>query len=166
VPGSNNKVLIYLPFEELEDILNLVHPFDEYDFYIYYGVKEAQDNHHLHLRPFSRHGFLKDLEESSYVICSAGFELISEALTLGKNILVKPLDGQMEQSSNALALEQLNLGMAMNTLDQKVVSRFLTSSSSKKVAYPNVAEIIVQWLENGQLNNIDSLADECWNRIL
>jgi hypothetical protein len=36
---------------------------------------------------------------------------------LGKKILVKPLAGQMEQLSNALVIDSLELGMVMKRLN-------------------------------------------------
>jgi uncharacterized protein (TIGR00661 family) len=48
---------------------------------------------------------------------NAGFELASEAMFLGKKILVKPLAGQMEQLSNALVIDSLELGMVMKRLN-------------------------------------------------
>ena len=163
--AQNNpqKVLIYLPFEALSDIISLVQPFESYSFYIYHGISAPDNIGNIHIRPFSRQGFLKDLEECTYVISSAGFELISEALTLGKNILVKPLEGQMEQYSNAKALTQLSLGMAMNTLNQDKVAEFLNSRNARTIFYPDVALLVVQWLEKELWHDVASLAEECWS---
>ena len=55
------------------------------------------------------------------MICGAGFELAGESLQLGKKLLVKPLKGQFEQLSNALALEKLQLARIMRRLDRKAV---------------------------------------------
>lgn len=162
-PQESRKVIVYLPFENLSDILSLVLPFDEFDFYIYHALSKADTIGNIHLRPYSRHGFLKDLEECSYVISSAGFELISEALTLGKKILVKPLDGQMEQHSNALALSQLNLGMVMKNLNKQDVEIFLESRDSRSVSYPDVALLLAKWLERGLWHDVAPLVEECWN---
>jgi uncharacterized protein (TIGR00661 family) len=111
VSRVDNKILVYLPFEQLQDILELLKPFRCNEFYIYHSLIQAEDSGNLHLRPYSRTGFLKDLTECSVVISNAGFELASEAMYLGKKILVKPLAGQMEQISNALAITSLKLGM-------------------------------------------------------
>ena len=162
----SSKVLIYLPFEELEDILNLVHPFTDHDFYIYHSLDKAEDNGNLHLRPFSRQGFLNDLEDCSSVISSAGFELISEALAIGKKILVKPLAGQMEQYSNALALKRLKLGTVMESLNRNTVKNFFGSSTPKKVLYPDVALTICRWIEKQQWHDVSSLAEECWSQTV
>ena len=53
----------------------------------------------------------------------------------------------------------------MKTLDREIVSLFLASADTRKIAYPNVAEMIVQWLERGRWHDIDLLANECWDRI-
>ena len=46
-------------------------------------------------------GFQQDLHRCEGVICSAGFELPSEAIQLGKKLLVQPVAGQMEQQQRA-----------------------------------------------------------------
>ncbi len=74
-------------------------------------------------RPFRipSSSFLQDLENCNGVICGAGFKLAGEALQLGKKLLVKPLKGQFEQLSNALALEKPQLARVMRRLDRKAV---------------------------------------------
>lgn len=161
IPG---KILVYLPFENLNDIAGLVLPLEKYEFYIYHAMEKADNIGNLRLRPFSRAGFLKDLEECSHVICSAGFELVSEALSLGKKILVKPLQGQMEQYANAYALSRLKLGMTMDSLDRQIVEEFLDSHDAKQVTYPYVALLFTEWLERGRWHDVDSLAAECWRQ--
>jgi len=119
----SKKILVYLPFEHLPDILRLLIPFKNWNFYVYGFVDTSENLGHLHFRAFSRSGFLKDLGECAGVICNAGFELPSEALHIGKRLLVKPLSGQMEQASNALAIAQLHLGRAMPELRRNTVER-------------------------------------------
>lgn len=58
-------------------------------------------------------GFLRDLASSRAVLCTAGFTLISEALYLGKPLLVVPNRGIFEQTLNALFLQREQLGQAV-----------------------------------------------------
>ena len=58
-------------------------------------------------------GFLDDLARSRAVVCTAGFTLISEALYLGKPLLVTPNQGVFEQTLNALFLQRERLGQAV-----------------------------------------------------
>jgi predicted glycosyltransferase len=100
------------------------------------------------------------------VISNAGFELISEALQLGKRIMVKPLLGQPEQRSNALALQQLGLAFAQNQLSSQCIVQFLTEyQPTQSVRYPDVAAAIAQWLVKGYWYDHAAL-QQLWQKVL
>jgi len=158
------KILVYLPFEDLETIQSFLRFFDAFRFYIY-GIstlKTPRRFHNLYFLPFSRAGLLKDLSECSGVLCNAGFELVSEALHIGKKILAKPLRGQIEQESNALALEHLKLGQVMKTLDRRRIETWLSAPSIPAMKYPNVARMIAQWIHEGRWEDTHALATRAW----
>ena len=160
-----NKILVYLGFEQMDKVIEWLHPINDQQFYIYAPFTQAEDRGHIHLRPLSRQGFLQDLADCNGVISNAGFELASEAIHLGKKMLVKPLKGQMEQLSNALALEQLGLGQQMKTLDTALLRQWLDHFDSKQVIYPDVPKAIVDWLLNGEFDNTNSLVAELWAAV-
>jgi uncharacterized protein (TIGR00661 family) len=162
----DNKILVYLPFEQLNDILALLKPFGSHEFFIYHSLTRAEDRDNLHLRPYSRVGFLNDLTECSGVISNAGFELASEAMHLGKKILVKPLAGQMEQISNALAITFLELGMTMSRLNRFMVADFLNRPAGPPIKFPNVARLIAKWIESGQWEDVAGLAKLAWQETV
>jgi uncharacterized protein (TIGR00661 family) len=159
-----NKILVYLPFEQLEDVMTLVKLFSRYEFSVYHSLTKAEDDGHIHLRPSSRTGFLKDLIECSGVTSNAGFELASEALYLGKRILVKPMAGQMEQISNAQAITSLDLGMAMTKLNVVSVAQFLERPAGIPIKFPNVARMVANWIESGQWEDVEGLAKTAWRQ--
>jgi uncharacterized protein (TIGR00661 family) len=161
-----NKILVYLPFEHPAEVKDLLKPLKSYQFYIYGSghIERSIDRDHLHLRPYSRLGFLEDLAECNGVICNAGFELLSEALHIGKKLLVKPLIGQMEQMSNALAIARLKLGRVMSELNRREVRRWLDSPAAPPMAYPTVARIIAEWIDQGNWNGAARLAREAWRQ--
>lgn len=160
------KIVVYLGFEQQEDVINWLTPFDDYQFYFYGVFPEKEDRGHIHLRPLSRDGFQQDLADCGGVISNAGFELVSEAIHLGKKVLVKPLGGQMEQASNALALDKLGLGMSMSTLDSGVLRHWLDCFSGKQVIYPNVAEAIAAWIVNNTaLDDTENLVNGLWQQV-
>jgi uncharacterized protein (TIGR00661 family) len=158
----STKILVYLPFEEIADIRRLLSPFVAHQFFVYHQLPAASDEGHLRLRTYSRQGFLKDLAESSGVITNAGFELASEALQLGKKILVKPLARQMEQMSNAKALAELNLGTVMKRLDPETVDGFLSRRTLPAVRYPDVARMIADWIGAGDWEDISGISRKAW----
>lgn len=154
--------LVYLPFASLDDILPQLRKFPDYEFYIYHQLPQAIDEGHIHLRPFSREGFQMDLHRCEGVICSAGFELPSEAIQLGKKLLVQPVAGQMEQASNALALSQLGYGAASSHLNEAVIRRWLPQRKPQPVAYPDVAKALVDWLLTSGGENFAALQQSLW----
>jgi uncharacterized protein (TIGR00661 family) len=160
-----DKILVYLPFETIEDIGSMLKPIEAYQFFIYCSVSSAKNDDNLHWRPFARDGFLKDLKNCNGVISNAGFELLSEALYLGKKSLVKPLAGQMEQASNAHVISELNLGTVMKKLNQNTVEQFLKKPSVPPVRYPDVARMVAEWIESGNWEDVEGLARSAWDSI-
>ncbi|WP_367025464.1 MJ1255/VC2487 family glycosyltransferase [Methylococcus sp. ANG] len=154
-----HKVLVYLPFEDIREIVALLEPLREYEFHVYSPAVSRDRPEHIHIKQLSRTGFQHDLRDCSSVICNAGFELASEALQMGKKLLVKPLRAQMEQLSNALGLEQTQLGAVMPELDRASVTHWLKNGHAVRVVYPNVASHIVGWLKSG-----DRHIDHAWVR--
>ncbi len=162
---TDNKIVVYLGFEKTEAVIQLLQPFTEYEFFIYSpSIKQKSTQGHLHLHPVDRDGFKHDLHSCNGVITNAGFELASEAISLGKKILVKPLIGQMEQLSNAFALEKLGLGMTMPRLDRDIVKKWLENFDGKQVNYPDVPAALAEWISNGMTLDTKLLAKDLWEK--
>ncbi len=159
---DSRKLLVYLPFEEVEDVAAFVRPFGNYQFCIYGKVKENLDEGHLHFRSYSREGFLNDLTECNGVVCNAGFELPGEALHLGKKLLLRPLDGQIEQESNALAMEELQYGMAMHSLDPDLLASWLELPGREPLNYSRTVDFIAEWIGSGDWEGLSRYTEAAW----
>lgn len=162
-----NKIIVYLGFEAPEEVISLLEPFDNYLFVFYGPFTSYESRGHIQLKPLSRDGFKQDLATAGGVICNAGFELSSEAIHLGKKLLIKPLKGQMEQLSNAKALEMLGLGVTMDELDEQKLGAWLKDWKPKQVIYPDVAEAIAKWVSEGKWQHKNSraeLVESLWHR--
>jgi hypothetical protein len=130
-------------------------------------VPKPYDEGHIHIRPFSREGFQVDLHRCEGVICSAGFELPSEAIHLGKKILVQPVAGQMEQKSNALALEKLGYGFTAKKFDVETLKQWLPlKPPAHPRHFPDVAKALVNWLMQGGGENIGELQQQLWQETI
>lgn len=165
--STHRYYLVYLPFAGLDDIVPQLREFPGYEFFVYQPVPTAYDEGHIHIRPFSREGFQVDLHRCEGVICSAGFELPSEAIHLGKKILVQPVAGQMEQKSNAVALEKLHYGHATKQLDVETLRKWLPLDAPKKPRdYPDVAKALVDWLMRGGNEDIRDLQQQLWQETI
>jgi len=56
--------------------------------------------------------FLTMMAECRHVVCTAGFESVSEAAWLGKPLFLVPVENHIEQQVNALDAQQFGLGVA------------------------------------------------------
>ena len=164
-PHRGSKIIVYLPFEDVRDIIRLLKPFHAYEFHVYNPggpvATEGKDTH-IRIKGLSRQGFREDFVDCGGVICNAGFELPSEALHHGKKLLVKPLHRQMEQMSNALALETLRLGEVMHDLNAEHLATWLGADHSHEIRFPDTARAVAEWLMKGDLTIHQDWVESLW----
>ncbi|WP_067097631.1 MJ1255/VC2487 family glycosyltransferase [Marinomonas atlantica] len=161
----DDQVLVYLPFENSEEVMECLENVTSHRFRMHCKDIEPGVYGNIEVFPFSRDEFQKNLRECESVLCNAGFELNSEALHLGRRILVKPLQGQIEQLSNVVALERLGLASSTNTLSSDVVSDWLNNAKVVRVCYPNVARGIAEWVSAGAKVPIEELSTDMWQQV-
>ncbi|GAA4893262.1 MJ1255/VC2487 family glycosyltransferase [Ferrimonas pelagia] len=162
---GSGRVLIYLPFEDANDIVALLKALPEQAFAVYHG--EAPDSPlpaNVQWHGFCRAGFQRELASCQGVICSAGFELVSEALVLGKKLLLKPLQGQFEQQSNAMALELLGVATVMQQLQSERVCQWLAEPEIEPIGYPQMGDALVEWLLRKDWDDVAGLCQSSWQR--
>jgi len=166
---NNTKphILVYLPFENVMQVGQLLSECQDYHFIIY--APKVVDNKwaNIELKRTSYQAFKHDLACATGVICNSGFELISECLHLGIPVLTKPLQGQMEQHANAKALSQLNYAKVIHSLNKEEISHWL--SQDKRIVakpMPNVAQAIAERIAKNDWQNIESLGEHLWQQAL
>jgi uncharacterized protein (TIGR00661 family) len=105
---------------------------------------EAQDGN-VTLRGFSEAGFVRDLAAARAVVAGGGFSLMGEAVELGKPMLSVPLEGQFEQTLNALYLAELGYGEHHRHLSEDAIASFLYKA-------PRYAEALNGYRHRGDRN--------------
>lgn len=160
-PGA---ILVYLPVEAQHQVIRLLQHWPQYRFNLFTNDFPAGSYQNVRVHRQSREGFQRHLLGCAGVICNAGFELVSEALSQGKKLLVRPLARQMEQLSNAAALQQLNLAHTMTRLSAEKIEQWLHSERAVQVRYPNVAKRLTDWICNGDWSNPLALAGPLWEQ--
>lgn len=92
-----------------------------------YGLGEQPPRGRLRFRPISSEGFLSDLATGAALICTAGNQLVGEALHLGKPVLALPEPANYEQYINAHFLRQGGAGdwIEMKALNARIIGEFL-----------------------------------------
>ncbi len=159
---EEDLVLVYLNFEDMHQVLELLQRFPRHRFRYFARVEEGFTRGNVEVRPISRAAFLEDMARCAGVFCNAGFTLASEALHLGLKLLVKPLLVQVEQESNALALEQLGKGTVMHRLDADIIGRWLDSPPPQPMVFPDVTTHVIDWLHNGAEEPVERLSARMW----
>lgn len=163
---QTHEILVYLPFESADDICTLLLPFDSHEFHVYHAASAPKQlPAHVHWHGFNREGFKASMARCGGVIGNAGFELASEAMTLGKKLLVKPLMGQFEQLSNVAALELLAAAESMHSLNRQTLRRWLRASNPQPICYPDVGDMLVSWLLQGNWQDTQTLCQEMWSKV-
>jgi len=160
-----NKIVVYLPFEDQNEVIKYLTPFKDFQFYLYSPKPVESEHVNIQCFPLSREGFQKDLYDCEGVLSNAGFELASEALHLGKKILAKPLHAQMEQISNAAALKQLGYGYTMNDMDSTVIEAWLQDREATRINYPNSARILADWIKGGMPAMDKTFTEKIWQGV-
>lgn len=163
-PIMGDAVLVYLPFEDLDEVIQMLTRFSN-AFICFHPDAKKEERENVSLRPLSKTDFHQALIQCRGVIANGGFELPSEALRLGKKLLLKPLNGQFEQLSNVMTLELLGLGKSMSTLDATVIRQWLDKPNLGRVHYPDVAHALATWLVNGKLERTDELWHQLWSQV-
>lgn len=164
---DSRRIVVYLPFEDCQAIRKLLEPFSTYQFKVFHPQAIPEKQGHIQWFKTSRATFHQELAKCNGVICNAGFELASEVLQLGRKLLVKPVSGQSEQLSNALALRVTGLGYSMNTLDRGAVENWLNQGRALQVYYPDVSGEVARWIAAGHFKdrkNIEWLARRLWRQ--
>ncbi len=162
---TKNKIIVYLPFEDQHEVIRLLAPFDNFEFHLYSPEPVSSTFGHITCNPLSRDGFQKDLYGCAGIISNAGFELASESLQMGKKILAKPLHAQMEQISNAAALQQLGYGHIMHDMNSSVIERWLHDNRAVQITYPNIAKVLVHWIQDGMPEMDTHFIAAIWNKV-
>jgi uncharacterized protein (TIGR00661 family) len=162
--GSRSPLLVYLPFEEQSRVTALLQRFPQCHFLQYSPDLDDGTAGNVELRKTCLQGFRDDLCRSRAVICNAGFELVSECLHMGIPMLVKPVAGQMEQLSNALALQQLGWGSATDRLDEATLGDWLQRKrETPNIRYPDVAAALADWVLAGEWHDQRALWEMLWS---
>lgn len=158
-----NDYVVYMPFENKEQVIQWLTPFSNAHFTLYCDVKEQIQLNHISLQPLSHDLFHKHLQTATGVICNAGFGLLSESLHLGKKLFVKPLLGQYEQLSNALALQIMRRGTVATSLNHNLLAQWLNLDIPDNLHFNAVAEPLAKWICRGDLVNKEELLSTVWS---
>jgi uncharacterized protein (TIGR00661 family) len=142
-PKDEDFYLVYLPSLKLEFILNQINLYSNIKWKVYTDeVNEVKTIKNTTIKPLDKSSFQKDLLNCSGVVTASGFSTTSEALILNKKLWSIPLEGQYEQISNSIALEEM--GVYTKKFNSSTISEWIISYNVIKYDWKDPIEDIVK----------------------
>lgn len=138
---------LYLPAYSDENILRTLKELPPREWHVF--SKKATStvkNGEVFIHPLDGKAFLKKLASADGVVCNAGFGTTSEALYLGKKMLVIPMKRQCEQQCNAAMLSQMGVSVfgAFHPGNVASIQRWINTGAPIKISYPDQKNEIVR----------------------
>lgn len=163
---TSEDFLVYLPFESCDVIREQLQILSEHKFICFHpNVQEPERDKNIHWQPLSTDAFKQKLLRCSGVISNCGFELSTECLALGKPLLVKPLNGQYEQLSNAFTLQQFGASSVMHKVDADDIDEWINQKHAVKIDYPTNCDALIDWLVDGRWDNPKAMCQTLWQDV-
>lgn len=138
---------VYLPSYSDKKLIKILSLIDDVKWQVFSKKTEQtyKFTKNLIIHPIDEKSFIKSIATSNGVLCGAGFETPSEALFLGKKLLVIPMKNQYEQQCNALALKDLgvNIIKKLNKKNIKKIENWIQNAVSIKCDFPDYTEDIL-----------------------
>ncbi|MFK8047436.1 MAG: MJ1255/VC2487 family glycosyltransferase [Halioglobus sp.] len=162
----DHYILVYLPSESQSEVITWLQQFPLQQFKLYHKSFDLESRGNVDCFRTNTEGFKYHLRGARGVICNSGFELISECLQWRKSVLTKPLLGQMEQLSNATALEQLSFANVIRSLSHDALGSWLQSrNTTPQIQFPDVAAELAKWLVGERCETLVDLGRDLWNQV-
>lgn len=155
--------VVYLPSYGDEKLLAVLSALDKsapfHVFSKYTSSHYVQGNITVH--PLNKDLFEQMVTSASGVITAAGFGTTTEALFMGKKLLVVPQKHQYEQACNALALKEIGITVVKSFKLKHIakIEAWLKYAQPIKLDYPNLVEEMLDDAAAQLINAEDPYAD-------
>lgn len=145
---------VYLPAYEDHRIVEFLKNYPHISWQVFSKHNEsAFEDDNVMVQPIRHQAFLRSMASASGVLCAAGFATASEAMYLGKKLLVVPQKSQYEQECNAKALGEMGVPV-IKSLSQRymeIMEHWLLAGEPAEVHYPdNTNEIVSRIIQLGR----------------
>ncbi|MEQ8625632.1 MAG: glycosyltransferase family protein [Vicingaceae bacterium] len=153
---------VYLPAYDNQRIIKKLSALSEVQWEVFTKHSEKEEKiGNIYIRPITSDSFLKSIASCSGVLCAAGFGTTSEALYLGKKLLVIPQKQQYEQQCNAEALKKLGVPIVKHLRKKHLpkIQNWINSDQKVKVEYPNQTALIVDTIISNEYYHKDNYLD-------
>jgi len=156
--SNKGHVSVYLPSYDDKRIIEKLKHITSCEFHVFSKhIRKEYKKANFTVLPLTNQAFIESLASCNAVITNAGFGTTSEALFLGKKLLVIPMKNQYEQHCNAAVLKSMGVTV-IKSLKKKhngTIKEWLKHGRSIEVEYPdNTEKIIDKIIKNHLHENI------------
>lgn len=163
VVADHGHITVYLPFFNDKKILKALSFFREKKWVVFSKHSKAAYRHrNIYIYPIDLKRFTEEMATASGVLCGAGFSTTSEAIYLGKKLLVVPMKNQYEQLCNARALQELGVDSIpnMKKKHRDCIKEWLDDETAVHMPYPDTTQQVVDKILSDFANQGSFYIDE------
>ncbi len=160
--SNKGHFTVYLPSygdEKLMKVLSMVRG-AEWQVFSKYATQASRFKN-VHIQPLHKDKFEESITSSEGILTAAGFGTTTEALYMGKRLLVIPQKHQYEQACNAVALRQMGVRV-VKSLKKKHAPKIQTwvdEGVAVQKDYTNVCPEVINAIEYHHNNAEDAYLD-------
>jgi uncharacterized protein (TIGR00661 family) len=148
-PQDKGHITVYLPAYDEKRLIKYFSKIPQVTWHVFskHGKsKYITDN--VSIFPIDREEFATSMLNAHGVLCGGGFETPSEALFLGKKLMVIPMKNQYEQLCNAEALQSLGVAVipSLSKAHVERIQHWVNHDTPIQVNYPDETEEIVNMI--------------------
>lgn len=161
--ADHGHIAVYLPFFNDKKILKALSFFREKKWVVFSKhSKTAYRHRNIYVYPIDLKRFTEEMATASGVLCGAGFSTTSEAIYLGKKLLVVPMKNQYEQLCNTRALQELGVASIPNIKKKHrdCIKEWLDDETAVHMPYPDTAQEVVDKILSDFANQGSFYIDE------
>lgn len=146
---DDGSLLVYLLNRDRAEGLEAWHRrHREVQVHCFWSGEARQPHPNLRFHPLCGTRFLERMARARGVVCTAGFESVSEALWLGKPVCMVPTPGHLEQRTNALDAQRLGAGIWQPDFDLDAFLRYLERHPAS--AQAETTQAFRSWVRSGE----------------
>lgn len=164
--SNKGHYTVYLPSYSDKRIIKKLSllPNVEWQVFSKHNKMEIRENN-VFIRPIHQDTFLSSIASSAGVLCAAGFGTTTEALFLGKKLLVIPQKQQYEQQCNAAALKKMGVPIVKQLRKKHLdkIANWINSDQKVSVNYPDQTELIIDTIIANEFHSRDNYLDYLTN---
>ena len=143
---NGSHITIYLPSYSDENLFALFSKIYKQYWHVFSPhTKHRYRRGNISFFPTGYDEFEESLLSCSGVICNSGFETPSEALFLGKKLLVIPMKYQFEQHMNAFALDKMGVKVLKELNENSIneIRKWIKKANAVRMNYPDENKKII-----------------------